>query len=69
MCCIVRKAVLGMVAMKRLTGHALPGVSQLASDITQYKQDAEKVRTHTHFTFSSLSSSIPLHLYLRHHRR
>jgi hypothetical protein len=34
-----------MVAMKRLTGHALPaGASQLANDITRYKQDAEEVR-------------------------
>jgi hypothetical protein len=41
---IVRKAVLSMVAMKRLSGHAFPAVaSQLANDITQYKQDAEEV--------------------------
>ncbi|KAF8510171.1 Pkinase-domain-containing protein [Gautieria morchelliformis] len=38
-----RKAVLSMVAMKRLSGHAFPAVvSQLANDITQYKQDAEE---------------------------
>ncbi|KAF8580089.1 Pkinase-domain-containing protein [Ramaria rubella] len=38
-----RKAVLSMVAMKRLSGHVFPaGASQLANDITQYKEDAEK---------------------------
>jgi hypothetical protein len=41
---IVRKAVLSMVAMKRLSGHSLPaGATQLANDIDKYKQDAEQV--------------------------
>ena len=54
----VRKAVLGMMAMRRMTmlsqnmaSKLSPQAQELASNIDQYKKDAERVRI---FTFSYL---------------
>jgi hypothetical protein len=41
----VRKAVLGMMAMRRMSTMPMK-TSQLALDVEQYRKDAEEVRTH-----------------------
>lgn len=41
---IVRKAVLGMMAVRRLTLSPHSGTNSLAEEIKGYKADAEKVR-------------------------
>ncbi|KAF8523796.1 Pkinase-domain-containing protein [Hysterangium stoloniferum] len=37
-----RRAVLSMVAMRRMSMHVSPAISQLATEVSQYKQDAEE---------------------------
>jgi calcium/calmodulin-dependent protein kinase I len=44
---VVRKAVLGMMAMKRMTtlaNHLTPEQKALEHDLFQYKEESEKVR-------------------------
>lgn len=42
---LVRKAVFGMMAMRRMSALPKPPPSQLALDVEQYRKDAEEVRS------------------------